>query len=117
METQRLRALQHPSSATTLLESYVLSQDQIPTSAERVNSVSELTVPLRHVVQRTESHEAVWCAWTMGIRIWFFSAVPSLALSREHRKPVLHITAYDEHGAMLTVGPYAYTPTGWQRCA
>jgi hypothetical protein len=117
VKTSRLRAIRQPSSASALLESFVTGQDLVPESAERVTSVSELTVPLRHIARRNESQDAVWCAWSRGVYIRFFSAVPSLHLSRERKRPGLQVTVYDEQGVMMSVIPYVHTARGWQRCA
>ena len=116
METTRLRAIQHPSRATVLLESVVESLGQVPADSDRVGSVDELTAPLRRLVRKSESGEVVWCAWTKGLQIWFFSAVPSLELARERRKPVLQVTSHDEHGAITATASYVNTPLGWQQC-
>jgi hypothetical protein len=37
METQRLRAIQHPNRGTTLLESWASSQDIIPVKVRRMS--------------------------------------------------------------------------------
>jgi hypothetical protein len=58
METQRLRAIQHPNRATILLESWASSQDIIPVKARRIRAVSELSGPLRCLVRRCNSDES-----------------------------------------------------------
>jgi hypothetical protein len=118
METQRLRAIQHPTRATRLLESWASSQDIIPVKARRIRAVSELSGPLRGLVQRCNSDETVWCSWTDGYRIWFVAAAPSLELGRERKKPVLKIKIYNERGEMTAAAAYVHTlHHGWQRCA
>lgn len=118
METQRLRAIQHPNRAMTLLESWASSQDIIPVKARRIRAVSELSEPLRCLVLRCDSDESVWCSWRDGQRIWFVAAAPSLELARELNKPVLQIKLYNERGEMAAAAAYAHTlDHGWQRCA
>ena len=118
METQRLRAIQHPNRATTLLESWASSQDNIPVEARRIRAVSELSGPLRCLVHRCDRDESVWCSWTDGHRIWFIAAAPSLELARERKKPVLQIKIYNECGEMTAAAVYVHTlHHGWQRCA
>lgn len=87
METQRLRAIQHPNHASTLLESWASSQDIIPVRARRIRAASELSRPLRCLVRRSNSDESAWCSWTDGHRIWFVAAAPSLELACERKKP------------------------------
>jgi hypothetical protein len=118
METQRLRAIQHPNRAATLLESWVSTQDIIPAEAWRIRAVSELSGPLRRLVRRFNTDESVWCSWGYGHRIWFVAAAPCLELARERNKPVLNIKIYNEHGEMTAASAYVHTPDhGWQRCA
>jgi hypothetical protein len=117
METQRLRAIQHPNRATILLESWAASQDLIPVKARRVRAVSELSAPLRSLVRRCQSDASVWCSWTHGLRTWFVAATPSLELARERKKPVLKIKIYNERGEMTTAATYVHTlHHGWQQC-
>jgi hypothetical protein len=118
METQRLRAIQHPNRATTLLESWASSQDIIPAKARRIRAASELSGPLRCLVRRCNSDGSVWCSWTYGHCIWFVAATPSLELGRERKKPVLQIKIYNECGEMTAAEAYVHTlHHGWQRCA
>ncbi len=118
METQRLRAIQHPNRATALLESWASSQDIIPAKARRIRAVGELSEPLRGMVRRCYSDESVWCSWRFGHRIWFVAAAPSLELARERKKPVLQIKIYNERGEMMVAVAYVHTlEHGWQRCA
>lgn len=118
METQRLRAIQHPNRATTLLESWVSSQDIIPVKARRIPAVSALSGPLRCLVRPCNSDESVWCSWTYGYHIWFVAAAPSLELARERKKPVQKIKFYNECGEMTAAASYVHTlHHGWQRCA
>jgi len=118
METQRLRALQHPNRATTLLESWATTQDIIPVEARRIRAESELSGPLRCLVRGCNTDGSVWCSWTDGHRIWFVAAAPSLELARERKKPVLKIKVYNERGEMTAAAAYVHTPDhGWRRCA
>jgi hypothetical protein len=118
METQRLRAIQHPNRAATLLESWASSQDIIPVKARRIHAVHELSDPLLCLVRRCNSEGSVWCSWTYGHRIWFVAATPSLELGRERKKPVLQIKTYNECGEMTAAAAYVHTlHHGWQRCA
>ena len=118
METQRLRALQHPNRATTLLESWATTQDIIPGEARRIRAESELSEQLRCLVRGCNVNGSVWCSWTDGHRIWFVAAAPSLELARERKKPVLKIKVYNECGEMTAAAVYVHTSDhGWQRCA
>ena len=118
METQRLRAIQHPNRATTLLESWASTQDMIPVDARRIRTVSELSGPLRGLAGRLNTDESVWCSWIDVHRIWFVAAAPSLDLGRERKKPVLKIKIYNERGEMTAAADYVHTRDhGWQRCA
>jgi hypothetical protein len=118
METQRLRAIQHPNRAATLLESWVSSQHSIPVNARRIRAACELSRPLRGLVRRCNSDESAWCAWGQGHRIWFIAATPSVELGRERKKPVLQIKIYNESGEMTAAAAYVHTlQDGWQRCS
>lgn len=118
METQRLRAIQHPNRVTTLLESWASSQDIIPAKARRIRAMSELSPPLRGLVHRCNADESVWCSWSHDHRIWFVAATLSLELARERKKPVLQIKIYNERGEMTAAAAYVHTlDHGWQRCA
>lgn len=118
METQRLRAIQHPNRASALLESWASTQDVIPAKAWRIQAVNELSEPLRCLAGRFNTDESVWCSWTDGHRFWFVAAAPSLELARERKKPVLKIKIYNEHGEMMAAAAYVHTlDHGWQRCA
>lgn len=118
METQRLRAIQHPNRVTTLLESWASSQDIIPAKARRIRAISELSPPLRGLVHRCNADESVWCSWSHDHRIWFVAATLSLELARERKKPVLQIKIYNERGEMTAAAAYVHTlDHGWQRCA
>ena len=115
METHRLRAIQHPSRTLALLESYAASHELLTHAACRITGASELTPPLRRLARKLEFD--TWCAWTAGSQIWFFCATASLELSRERRKPVLHIRLYGKRGQLVEASTCVFTSDrGWQRC-
>jgi hypothetical protein len=89
LETARLRSIQHPRRSKGLLASFT---------------------------RRGAEH--VWIAFTDYHRIWFFTATPSLDLSRERGRPVLEIRSYDEQGDLLESACWVYTrDEEWVRCA
>src|SRR5882724_11179702 len=118
METGRLRTIELPDRASALLESFVWSRRTIPGTADRINSIPELTPALQKLAKDGEAGENVWSAWGVGLKIWFFLAITSLTLARERRRPVLHISVYDENGEMTESGTYVESlNAGWQQCA
>jgi hypothetical protein len=117
METSKLRTIQHPDRTASLLEEYVRANHPVPGDSWRVNSASELTVPLRRLISSQSSSAPVWCAWANTHDIWFFSAVPSLELARERKQPVLHVQLHDAQGRLVEVVCCVLTRDGkWQKC-
>lgn len=118
METQRLRAVQHPGRVGRLLDSLLGSVSFIPVSATPINTAAALPVPLRRLSRLIDGQDSVWRSWRDGKRIWFFEGVYSLELSRERGKPVMHLREYDEIGDLRRSLTFVLTPEhGWQGCA
>ena len=118
METSRLIKFQHPKRAQSLLESLACRDDLLPRGARRVAAANELPTTLKLLANQYRSSESAWLAWSDGGQIWFFAASPSLALSREHRKPVLNTSVFDAQGSLIESASWVYTDfAGWQKCA
>ena len=118
METARLRSIQHPRRSKELLASFALRDGVIPVQARRVTSPRQLTPSLRRLADMCRSAEHVWIAFSGDHRIWFFTATPSLELSRERGRPVLEIRSYDEYGELLESACWVRTrDEEWVRCA
>jgi len=118
METSKLLKFQHPKRAQGLLESLACRDDLLPRRARRVASVDELPTTLQLLARQHRSSESAWLAWTDGTQIWFFAASPSLALSRERRKPVLTTSVFDGQGSLIESANWVFTNfAGWQKCA
>jgi hypothetical protein len=118
LETARLRSIQHPHRSRVLLASFVLRDGVVPVRAHRVTLPQELTPALQRLSDTRHGAEHVWIAFADCHRIWFFTATPSLELSRERGRPVLEIRLYDELGDLLESACWVYTRDGeWERCA
>jgi hypothetical protein len=118
METSRLLRFQYPKRAQSLLESLACRDDLLPRRARRVAAVDELPTTLQLLARQHRSNESAWLAWADGRQIWFFAASPSLALSRERRKPVLSTSVFDAHGSLIESANWVFTDfAGWQKCA
>ena len=117
METARLRSIQHPRRSKGLLTSFVSRDGVVPARAQRVTLPQELTPALRRLTDTRSSPEHVWIAFSYDHRIWFFTATPSLELSRERGRPVLEIRSYDEYGDLLESACWVHTrDEEWVRC-
>lgn len=118
METQRLRAVQHPDRVGQLLDSLLASDHFIPANSIRINGARSLPVLLRRLSRLIDRRDSVWRSWTDGSRNWFFEGVYSLELSRERGKPVIHLREYDEVGDLRCTRTFVLTTDqGWQACA
>jgi hypothetical protein len=118
LETARLRSIQHPRRSIGLLASFVSRDGVIPVRAHRVILPKELTPSLRRLADTRRGGDSVWIAFADYHRIWFFTATPSLELSRERGRPVLEIRSYDEQGDLLESACWVYTrDEEWVRCA
>ena len=118
METARLRSIQHPRRSKGLLASFVSRDGVVPVQAHRVILPQELTPALRRLADTRSSPDHVWIAFSYSHRIWFFTATPSLELSRERGRPVLEIRSYDEQGDLLERACWVHTrEEEWVRCA
>lgn len=118
METSRLLKFQYPKRAQSLLESLAYRDDLLPRGARRIAALDELPTTLQVLAGQHRSSESAWLSWTDGRHIWFFAASPSLALSRERRKPVLVTSVFDTHGSLIESTNWVFTDfSGWQKCA
>jgi hypothetical protein len=118
METSRLLKFQHPNRAQSLLESLSCGENLLPRRVRRLTAVDDFPAALKLRATHRCPSESAWLAWTDGRRIWFFVASPSLALSREHRKPVLTTSVFDESGSLTETANWVFTEfAGWQKCA
>jgi hypothetical protein len=118
LETARLKSIQHPRRSKGLLTSFVSRDGVIPVGAHRVTLPQELTPALRRLADTGSGPEHVWIAFSHDHRIWFFTATPSLELSRERGRPVLEIRSYDEQGDLLESACWVHTrDEEWVRCA
>lgn len=117
MDTGRLRAIQNPASASDLLESLAATHELRPAGSYRLWRVDELSAPLQRLAQRSEADGTLWTAQAEGSRMWFFSAAPSLELSRERRRPVLQVRIHNERGELLETFTCVHTSgREWKRC-
>ena len=72
----------------------------VPQDAARLNSLSELSIPLRRLARADALGEAVWLAWSKNEVTWFVAGTIGLALSRERGRPVLKMKVYDREGRL-----------------
>ena len=117
MDTSRLRAIQEPRSALELLHTFASTSEHLPPASHEVKTAAELSAALQRLAKQDDSDDVVWVARADGMRIWFFSATPSLELSRERRRPVLKIRIHNEHGILIESLTCVYTKAQeWRRC-
>jgi hypothetical protein len=117
MDTGRLRAIQEPRSARELLLAFASASEHLPPASQEVQSFAELPAALQRLAKQGEADDVVWVARAENMRIWFFSATPSLELSRERRRPVLKVRIHNEHGILIESLTCVYTKAQeWKRC-
>jgi hypothetical protein len=102
METTRLRRKQNPDVVREeSVEACVRGIHMVPRDAVRVNSLSELTIPLRRLAHlNTLTESAVWRAWSHAGATWFVTGWTSFELSQEHGRPVLQMRVYNQEGML-----------------
>ena len=116
MDTNRLRAIQEPRSARELLHTFASTSEHLSSAAREVKTFADLSVALQRLAKQDED-DVVWVAHAENVRIWFFSATPSLELSRERRRPVLQIRIHNEHAILIESLTCVYTKAQeWRRC-
>lgn len=117
MQTMKLFAYQQPSKVGMLLESLILTLDELPSRAHKVADRSDLPSVLQKLVFKLQKSEGVWSAWAHQERVWFFSAEMSLPLSRERGCPALQVASYNESGKMQAWRLWVRLNDGtWQQC-
>lgn len=95
METRRLRTLVDPRQAQLLLNSFVTSAGNLPSSAKKQLDLARLPVAFHERAEKAESDGSVWCAWTNGSDAWLFIGQLNLNRARERGQPVLELEVLD----------------------
>jgi hypothetical protein len=106
METLRLRTLQQPSATQLQLESLLLSLRLPPDGADRLIDRTELPAVFQRIVIRGARDGIAWAAWRQSFDVHFCSAELALALSREHGKPSLRLSIYDQGGTISEIATW-----------
>ncbi|WP_153067154.1 hypothetical protein [Steroidobacter cummioxidans] len=100
-----------------MLESLSYRDELAPPHAIRISDSTNLPEPLRALILNHQEPETAWLALADAPRIWFLTASPSVAQSRERQKPVLNVRLYNERGLFLEASHWVFTQAaGWQRC-
>jgi hypothetical protein len=102
MATQPLRLVSWLTEVDSLLDSFMLSQQYVPDTADRVNYCNEL--PPRLQLRARQVRDGVWRAWTDGQRIWLVVAKLIPEASREVNRHALHVSFIDMDGRLASCG-------------
>lgn len=116
MHTRRLRALQEPSVAQSLLEVAVAKIGRVSQGAQRITESIDLPSTLQRLARRAREEDGAWVAWAGRDRTWLYTGFLSLPQARERGRPTLKVTLYDDDGRLQESGVWLETPGGeWQR--
>jgi hypothetical protein len=119
VQTVRLRSIQKPNRCEELVEACVRARKMVPEAAVRMNSLSDLSIPLRRLARKNALPESsVWLAWGDDDAMWFVAGTASLELSRERGRPVVQLRVYDEEGRLDEALTCVQTAANnWEQCA
>jgi hypothetical protein len=110
MAVQRLRHAPQPAQVDLLLDSFILSQQYVPDTAQPVRFRGEL--PLRLQVCARRVRHGVWRAWTDGPRMWFVVAKLVPQVSREVNRQALHVSFFDMDGRIASCAVWTLSSDG-----
>ncbi len=117
MDTARLRAIQHPTHAEELLDSFVRCVARLPRDARRLPHLRGLVPDAARIAAAAELAGGLWQAFTDDRLTWMFVGEVSLERSRERGRPVLTVAQYDEHGQLEDRSDWVrINANTWQRC-
>jgi hypothetical protein len=115
LETQRLRRIQLPHVGR-LLDAYVSRSNLLPKEAYQIRDPASVPAALRTLLDEATRQGRVWSCWTSGSAHWLFTCQMSLTQSRERGTPVLHVSLYNEEGALKDAGSWTTDRAGaWRR--
>lgn len=116
-QTIRLRKLQEPTSLSRLLDALIVRAMLVPLGAHQIRSADAVPAELRGIAELAVETGRAWSCWTYGVHTWMFTGTMPLAISREHRRPVLQVDIYGNDG-LRDSGLWMSDGDGkWQRCA
>jgi hypothetical protein len=110
METQPLRVASQPVPVDGLLDSFVVSQRYVPSTARRIHSRDELPLRLQRCTRNVRN--SIWHAWSDGLRIWFVLGTVVPEISREQRRHALHVSFFDMEGRLASSGVWTLSGDG-----
>jgi len=110
MATQPLRHAPQPGQVDPLLDSFILSQQYVPDTAQRIRFRNEL--PLRLQLRARQARDGVWRAWTDGLCIWFVAARLIPEVSRQVNRHALHVSFIDMDGRIASCAVWTLSSDG-----
>jgi hypothetical protein len=109
-----LETIGQSAQVENLLVAFATRSGFLPEAAYRVREPRAIPKSLQKVL--AELTEQVWVCYSNGSESWLLTAILSLALSHQHKTPVLVINSYDTNGALLEAAVWGVEPDGqWSR--